>query len=157
MSTNAPFVECVLTFMIDRTLLCGECMLDSESSLSRTKKIPKCIKAEIKSLADLHTHCLMLYKPLPWRLGIRKPPRQVRPNILQPLVGIRDRINVDYGGTTRDDIVKMQDVRVRMIFRGDAAEVIEEVVRARREIWGGRSGRKFPMSRDKSSLQQLTC
>jgi hypothetical protein len=44
----------------------------------------------------------------------------------------------------RDDVIRMQDVRVRMIFRGEEAEVVEEVVRARREIWGGRSGRRLP-------------
>ena len=43
---------------------------------------------------------------------------------------------------TKDDVVKMQDARVRMMFRGEAAEVVEEVVRARREIWGGRNGRE---------------
>ena len=43
-----------------------------------------------------------------------------------------------------DDVYKMVDVRIRMTLRGGTAEAVEEIVRARREIWGGRSGRKFP-------------
>ena len=45
---------------------------------------------------------------------------------------------------SKDNVYKMQDVRIRMILRGEMAEVVEEVVRARREIWGGKSGREFP-------------
>ncbi|KIW73819.1 tRNA pseudouridine(38-40) synthase, variant [Phialophora macrospora] len=90
----------------------------------------------------------MLYQSPIWRLAFRRPPRQVRPRPLRPLMGTRDSIpHPSVKDTERprkfankDDVIQMQDVRVRMIFRGEEAEVVEEVVRARREIWGGRSG-----------------
>ncbi len=93
----------------------------------------------------------MLYKSPVWRLAFRNPLRQVHSRPSQRLMGTRDRIprpNVTeveeepLQWVVRDDVSKMQDVRIRMALRGEAAEVIEEVVRARREIWGEKNGRK---------------
>ena len=93
----------------------------------------------------------MLYKSPVWRLTFRKLLRQVRMRAVRTLTHTTEQTPRTTGAMEADveqhnfltNVVKMQDVRVRMIFRGEAAETVEQVVWARREIWGGRSGRGY--------------
>jgi len=50
----------------------------------------------------------------------------------------------------------MQDDQIRRLFPNDSHAVVEEVVRARREIWGGLSGRKCASDPDSSLKVELT-
>ena len=47
---------------------------------------------------------------------------------------------------SEEDPVRKIDDQIRRTFRAETVEVAEEVVRARKEIWGGMSGREFSFS-----------
>jgi len=55
---------------------------------------------------------------------------------------------------TREDLARIQVETVRRTFPAETAEVVEEVVKARRGIWVGLNGRKF--SHTHASLAELT-
>ena len=108
------------------------------------------------------TDQFMLYQSPVWRLAFRKAPRQVRPRYPRRTAETRDptpRIAVGKvvqpKFVAKIDAIEMIDARIRRIFRGEAAAVIEEVVRARREIWDGTNGREFALSRKR--FRRLTC
>ena len=118
----------------------------------RSQKSPRAPVESKGFRFELNFISFMLYKSPVWRLALYRPVRQARPLPLRPLMGTRDRIprpsvtqaeEEPLQFVNRDDVIRMQDVRIRMALRGVAAETVEEVVRARKEIWGGKNGREF--------------
>lgn len=83
-----------------------------------------------------------------WRLAYRMPGRQARRKLLRPQIPSPSPIHQPDTRApvqmflTRNEAIQRRDDQIRRIMRREVDEVVEEVVRARREIWGGLSGRK---------------
>lgn len=54
-------------------------------------------------------------------------------------------------GLSNAEIILLQEDHIRKAFSEEKADVVEEIIEARREIWGGRNGGKMPDLHNTSS------